>query len=339
MSQFDQQNMPAGQESCAKGNEAGQSQGGQGQGQGGPAPEAQAAWGQAQSMAGPQAEGGYTAANQYQQQGPANMAPQGPVAGGNGGGGMEKASCGCGEAQPAQAMGGYGQPAMGQPAASFGGHQAPNAPQGGGWGAPQFPQPAQPGGWGGPQMGQPATNQPPHPGGPAGQVPGMGHVCNHDGAKAANMFGQFPGQGPGPMPGPFPGQGAGPMPGPFPGQGAGPMPGHFPGQGPSMNFGGHPGFGGMPFPNAQAPFQQAGQFGDLMGMFEDVINGKAEMSKMAGWLGSLDARFWKGAVMGAALALLISSPLVSETISGLFSGLTGKGDKEHANAPETGEEV
>jgi len=331
MSQLDQQNMPAGQESCAKGNGADQFQGGQSQG--GPAPEAQAAWAQAQNMAGPQTEGCYAAAGQYQQQGPANMAPQGPAAGANAGG-AEQPSCGCNEAQPAQAMGGYGQPAMGQPAAFFGGPQGSHTPQGGGWGAPQSPQPAQAGGWGGPQMGQPsgaygqpAMNQPPHPGGPAGQAPGMGHVCNHDGAKAANMFGQFPGQGPGPMPGPFPGQGPGPM------------PGHFPGQGPSMNFGGHPGFGGMPFHNAQAPFPQAGQFGDLMGMFEDVINGKAEMSKMAGWLGSLDSRFWKGAVMGAALALLISSPIVSESLSGLFSGFTGKGDKEHANAPETGEEV
>lgn len=306
MSQLDQQNMPAGQESCANGNGADRSQGVQGQG--GPAPEAHAAWGHAQNMAGPQAEGGYAAAGQYQQQGPANMAPQGPAGGVNAVGGAGQAACGCNEAQPAQPMGGYGEPAMGRPGPYFGGPPPSQPPQAGGWGGPQMGQPAG-------AYGQPALHQPPHPGGPAGHGPGLGHVCTHDGPKPANMPGHFPGQGPGPMPG------------------------HFPGQGPSMGFGGHPGFGGMPFPNAQAPFQQAGQFGDLMGMFEDVINGKAEMSKMAGWLGSLDARFWKGAVMGAALALLISSPLVSETISGLFSGLTGKGDKEHANAPETGEEV
>ncbi|MGD9123600.1 MAG: hypothetical protein PVG60_00830 [Desulfarculaceae bacterium] len=66
----------------------------------------------------------------------------------------------------------------------------------------------------------------------------------------------------------------------------------------------------------------------MMGMVGDIMNGKADMSKVSSWLGGMDSGFWKGALLGAALAFLISSPMVSDTVKGMFSGLMGGGAQE-----------
>lgn len=77
----------------------------------------------------------------------------------------------------------------------------------------------------------------------------------------------------------------------------------------------------------------------MMGMFDDLIKGKTEMSQMTKFLGGMDGGFWKGAVVGAALALLISSPMVTDTIAGMFSGLMGGGQETGSPAPEKGKEA
>ena len=81
------------------------------------------------------------------------------------------------------------------------------------------------------------------------------------------------------------------------------------------------------------------QLGQMIGMFNDLMSsGKPEMSKVAGLLGNVDSRFWKGALVGAALTLLISSPAISGSVAGLFSGLLGKGAETGNSAREQGGE-
>ncbi len=227
---------------------------------------------------------------------------------------MGQESCNCGDAQMGAPSEGYGGPRMGQPGNTYGGPMmGQRAPMGG------FPG-YMPGNAGGPQMGQP-----PYPGpmgGPAVGPEGQPHHCSH------HM----------PYPGPFAGPFPGPMPGPFPGAAPGAMPGMPPGFMPGAAYGAHPGFGPANSPMAQAAQSEA-QLGKMMNMFSDIVNGKTDMSQVAGFLGGMDGSFWKGAVLGAALALMVSSPMVSDTITGLFSGLTGGGAKSETSAPDAGEEA
>lgn len=120
----------------------------------------------------------------------------------------------------------------------------------------------------------------------------------------------------------------GPMPGPFPGPMYGPMPG--------AAYGVHPGFGPANSPMGQAFYQKDAQVGQMMGLFNDIVSGKSDMSQVAGFLGSMDSGFWKGAAVGAGLALLLSSSSVKEAISGMFSGLTSRGSNDDQTAPAEG---
>lgn len=88
----------------------------------------------------------------------------------------------------------------------------------------------------------------------------------------------------------------------------------------------------------QAAYRQEAQLGQMMGMFNDIISGKAEMSQVAGFLSGLDGSFWKGAIVGAAMALLVSSPAITEGIGGIFSGLMGRGGQNESSVPEKGKE-
>lgn len=292
MSDHEYEGKVAGQEGGAQGGATGQGAGPQAQPQ-----DAGQAGGAPQGACQSQAEAGQ--GGQYQAQGPAGYEQYGPQAGGD---------CGCGDAGGAQGYpqmgypyGPQGGPQMGQPAGYYGGPQmgypggpAMGPPPGAQGGPPPM---GHPGGQGGPQMGYPGAqggcggeDQPTGHSAPGGTA--QPHVCNH-----GNMsYGPAPGMG---MPGP--------------------MPGFHPG----MPYGGHPGFAG-----AHSPMGQEAQFNQMMGMFGDIMNGKADMSKVTSWLGGVDSGFWKGALVGAALALLISSPMVSDTVKGMFSGLMGGGAQE-----------
>ncbi len=137
---------------------------------------------------------------------------------------------------------------------------------------------------------------------------------------------------PGPMPGPYPG----PMPGPYPGPMWGPMPGAAFGPMPGMAYGVQPGFGPANSPMGQAFFQKDAQLGQMMGLFNDIVSGKPDMSQVAGFLGSMDSGFWKGAAVGAGLALLLSNSSIKEAVSGMFSGLTGRPGNDDQTAPSEG---
>ncbi|KIX15328.1 hypothetical protein X474_04130 [Dethiosulfatarculus sandiegensis] len=118
----------------------------------------------------------------------------------------------------------------------------------------------------------------------------------------------------------MPGMMGGPQP-PYPGMMGGPQPSH---HGSDCRCHEHP-MSGMPHAGMMgAPGVDANnQFGQVFGMVTDLMNGKADMSSMAQFLDTSDPRFWKGALVGAALALLLTSSSVKNSISGLMGGLFG----------------
>ena len=278
------------------------------------------------------------------------------------GGGAEQCSCqdgggqpqgDCADQQPPQDAaqtgypGGYGPIADHAGDCSCGSQTGQPAPVGGpapGEGYPGFA----------PMTGYPgATNPAPapdsHEGGcscgsqPSGPPKGMSPAgpgpqpyCEHHFAHPGPMPGAMPGPMPGPFPGPMPGPMPGVMPGPFPGAMPGPMPGAMPGAMPGMAYGVHPGVGPANSPMGQAIFQKDAQLGQMMGLFNDIVSGKSDMSQVAGFLGSMDSGFWKGAAVGAGLALLLSNSSVKEAVSGLFSGLMGRGGNDDQTAPAEG---
>ena len=148
--------------------------------------------------------------------------------------------------------------------------------------------------------------------------------------------------GPAPRAMPHPGMMGSPMPQamPHPGMMGSPMPQAMP----------HPGMMGSPMPgahpsgcschdNPSAGMPQAGpmtgqvppgsQFGQMFGVVNDIMNGKADPSTLAGLLDTSDPRFWKGMLMGAALTFLLTNASVKDSVSGLVGGLFGAGkDKD-----------
>ena len=219
--------------------------------------------------------------------------------------------------QPMAGPGGYGEPQLGMESCSCGDQPSE------GYGGPQMGQPGYT--YGGPPMSQPSPT-----GLFMGQPTGQPGPTGHPGAMG------YPGAGGPPMGGFQPG---GPVPhvcnhggaqyGPPPGPAYGPVPG----------YGFQPSFapGGGPVGQAQ---QVEAQMGQMMDLFTEMMDGgKPDMSKVAGLLGTFDGAFWKGALVGAGLALLVSSPTVTGAISGLFSGLTGGDGSSKTDAPTAGEEA
>lgn len=223
--------------------------------------------------------------------------------------------------QPAQAM--YGQPQYGQPQDMPGGQGAPK---------------------GGPAKGKPEN--------------GEAHSCNcggsAHGAPQNEAYGAQYGPQYGAMPwdmlaaafgAPFGMQGmnAAPAPGPVPpsggpkGPGAspfGPTAYGAPGRGPT-GYGpmfGMPGFDPAAMGGAFGPgvpqFDQR-RYGQLLEIYNDIMEGKPDPAKLAGLFSGSDGYFWKGALVGAALTLLVTNQSLRSALGECFSSIFGK------NTPET----
>jgi hypothetical protein len=70
------------------------------------------------------------------------------------------------------------------------------------------------------------------------------------------------------------------------------------------------------------------QYGQLMGIVNDIANGNADPSRIMAFLQNLDAQFWKGALVGVAATFLLTSDTVKNTIAGALSGVAGTDAKE-----------
>ena len=199
----------------------------------------------------------------------------------------------------------------------------PQPPQPGMMGGPQPPYPGMMGGPQPPQPGMMGGPQPPYPGMMGGPQPPQPGMMGGPQPPYPGMMGgpqpPYPGMMGGPQP-PQPGMMGGPQP-PQPGMMGGPQPSH---HGSDCRCHEHP-MSGMPHAGMMgAPGVDANnQFGQVFGMVTDLMNGKADMSSMAQFLDTSDPRFWKGALVGAALALLLTSSSVKNSISGLMGGLFG----------------
>jgi hypothetical protein len=115
----------------------------------------------------------------------------------------------------------------------------------------------------------------------------------------------------------FPGQAAG---GPRP---YGEMPGgHTPGCSHADHGPGHPKY-------------DAHQYGQFMGLVNDLANGKTDPSRVMSFLGGLDGQFLKGALVGIAATLLLTSDSVRKGMAGTLSGVFDAFGKESGKEQET----
>lgn len=133
--------------------------------------------------------------------------------------------------------------------------------------------------------------------GPPQDAAGGGHHCRHGAAHGRYPENQAPGQ-----------------------------------NGPFDPFGFHAMFGGAaPFgagaqqTAAPDPRETERRIGQAMEIYTDFMQGKSDPSKIMDFLTSTGAHFWKGAAVGALLALLLTNSTVKSAIGEAFSGLFGKG--------------
>lgn len=173
---------------------------------------------------------------------------------------------------------------------------------------------------GAPMSGQPgAVGQPGYPGQPYSGQPGY---AGQPGPTPGQMYGQTPGQMYGQMPGEMysqmPGQGF------DPGYGQQPHPGSQPGSQPG---------------NAPAGMDGKGmenRYGELYGLINEAANGNPDVNSFVRFFQSTSSDFWKGALVGTALTLLLTNDSVKSGIAKSFAGIWGMvgGKAEEMEAEE-----
>ncbi len=67
------------------------------------------------------------------------------------------------------------------------------------------------------------------------------------------------------------------------------------------------------------------RFGQVMELYGDFMQGKTDPAKIMNFISSSGAHFWKGALVGAAVALLLSNSSVKSAVGDAFSGILGNG--------------
>lgn len=181
--------------------------------------------------------------------------------------------------------------------------------------------PAQPG----PDMGQPhfarqIPGAPPYQGTPwSGHFPHPGQPGSYQqpGMQASGSPFQGPGQvfysGANVQGGPGPGPGNGHMPGHMPHSHF--HPGHQPEPGRSDDHG----QGGM---NSQGKGME-NRYGELYGLINQAANGNADVSGFLRFFQNTSSDFWKGALVGSALTLLVTNDAVKKVLAGSLAGIWG----------------
>ncbi len=204
-------------------------------------------------------------------------------------------------------------------------YQGPQyAPQ---YGAPQPPQYA-------PQYGAPQPPQYAYQGPQAAPQSGaaQGPQYAYQGPQAAPQYGAPQGPQYAPQYGPAPG----------PEMGAGAPHDHEEGEGKKGHChcrGGHgdheeqaasqaqPGFFGFPGFGAGSPSEDPKhleyRYGQMIELCNDLMQGKADPSKIAAFLTSTGTHFWKGALVGAAVTFVMTNSAVKSALGDTFSAIFG----------------
>jgi|GEM_PF-1586150 len=84
-------------------------------------------------------------------------------------------------------------------------------------------------------------------------------------------------------------------------------------------FGGLGGFTGAAGSPGEDPKHLEYRYGQMMELCNDIMQGKADPSKIAAFLTSTGAHFWKGAVVGAAVTFLLTNSAVKSALGDTFS--------------------
>lgn len=98
---------------------------------------------------------------------------------------------------------------------------------------------------------------------------------------------------------------------------------------------------GGPRPGAAGPGHRkhdAHQYGQFMGIVNDIANGNADASRMMAFLDGLDNQFWKGALIGVAATLLLTNDALKNGIAGSLAGVFGAFDKSSQDPQTEGTE-
>lgn len=79
-------------------------------------------------------------------------------------------------------------------------------------------------------------------------------------------------------------------------------------------------------PEGTEPKYEQNRFGEVYGMFNDAMNGKADPGKILGFLQASGEDFWKGALVGAAAVFLCNNAAVKGALAGTFGSMFGAGE-------------
>jgi hypothetical protein len=177
-----------------------------------------------------------------------------------------------------------------------------------------------------------------HPGaapGAQGPFPGQMYGGGYSQAAGPQGMAGAPCQNPGFMQGGPQAPNMGPQPGAMPHMGYQPHPGQMPHGGYQPHPGFQPGQEGNPYTCGHDtshgpghPKHDAHQYGQFMGIVNDIANGNADPSKIMSMLGSIDGQFWKGALVGVGVTLLLTNDTVKSTLMGALAGVMGTFTKE-----------
>jgi hypothetical protein len=83
------------------------------------------------------------------------------------------------------------------------------------------------------------------------------------------------------------------------------------------------------------PKHDAHQYGQFMGLVNDLANGKTNPAQMMSFLGGLDGQFLKGALVGIGATLILTNDPVKKAVLGALSGLFGNPGKESADTDKS----
>jgi hypothetical protein len=93
-----------------------------------------------------------------------------------------------------------------------------------------------------------------------------------------------------------------------------------PGMGPGGPYPGANYAGGAP---GYDPCLEAQRYAQWMEAACEIANGKPNMEKIMGLMQGYDSQFWKGALVGAAAALLIGNDTVKGAVTETFASIWG----------------
>jgi hypothetical protein len=229
------------------------------------------------------------------------------------------------------ANGGHGGPAQGQPAPGTMGQPAYQPPPQG-IAPPSGMNPAYgPTMAGGSPAGQPGYQVPPQQMGYAGMGVAPGGPAVPPGYQPPPQYMAYAGMNP--TYGPTMAQ-----PGYQPPPGMGPM-------GTAPVYEGAPGYY-VPYPGApraqttaeqSAPGFNTEHYGRIADVVKDIANGEQpDVDKIAALYSGFDAQFWKGALIGAVVTVLLTNETVKTAVAGTLGGIFGAFGKNDSSAADAG---